>query len=442
MTLVAQADTDPVLDGDGRRVFRGVEWQETAIPADLLVDGDRIDVYAAVANSAAFTIRTRGSRLYLQAGNAIGYIPVNDRVALEINARVPLANLERLLASTETYRPHAIGYERSYGEVDDTPRPFLDFLTDSLLIAVENLRVEGLHKAYDQILHRGAPSGRILPFESALAQRRANRPTAVSKRFERTVDTEANRRIKAALARLQGLYSGMRDRTGRSKRLAGLSTALSFFSEVPLTASSMYPVQVEDLRYLPDQRPWLGRAVALSTMILRNAGLEVRAFKGPIVAESLLIQMDDVFEQYVRHVLSQSFRDRPGVAVLDGNKVRPNGAAGHLFDEVFSAFGNSASTPDTVIEKDGATAVVVETKYKLCHGLPERDYINQVVTYAATHRCRDVVLAYPSHDDRCSLERLGRIGEVILHKVLIPLGRADLPSAEAELGALFAAFLD
>ncbi|MEN5051350.1 5-methylcytosine restriction system specificity protein McrC [Brevundimonas naejangsanensis] len=442
MTLVAQADADPILDGEGRRVFRGVEWQETAIPADLLVDGDRIDVYEAVGNSSAFTIRTRGSRLYLQAGNAIGYIPVNDRVALEINARVPLANLERLLMATDDYLPSAIGYERNYGEVDDIPRPFLDFLTDSLLTAVDGLRVEGLHKTYDHILHQGAPSGRILPFESALAQRRANRPTAVSKRFERTVDTEANRRIKAALARLQSLYSGMRDRTGRRKRLTGLSAALSFFGEVPMTAAPAPLSRFDDLRHLPDQRPWLGRAVALSTMVLRNAGLEVRAFKGPIIAESLLIQMDDVFEQYVRQVLRRRLQDRPGVAVLDGNKAKPEGAAGRVFDEVFSALGNSPSTPDTVIEKDGATVVVVETKYKLCPGLPERDYINQVVTYAATHRCRNVVLAYPSHNDRCTLERLGRIGEVILHKAVIPLGRTDMLAVEVELGTLFATFLD
>lgn len=440
--ISSAAQMEPVYDGNGRRVFSGVEWQEIAVPADLLVKGDLIDVYEAVARSAAFTIRTRGSRLYLQAGNAIGYIPVNDRVALEINARVPLANLERLLAATETYAPISIDYARSYGQSDDSPKPLLDFFTDALLTAVEGLSTEGLHKTYDRVTHVGAPSGRVLLFQSALAQRRANRPAAVSSRFERSTNTEANRRIKAALFRLHSLYGGMRERKGLRKRLGSLSTALALFSNVPLKEGFTSAKPLTDLDDLPDNRPWLRRAVTLSTMILRDAGLDVRGFRGAIVANSLLIQMDDVFEQYVRYVLREGLRRYPDIAVLDGNKARPVGAAGTLFDEVFTDYGDSSSTPDTVVEREGETLVVIETKYKLCPALPEREYINQVVTYGATHRCSQVVLAYPSHDARCRLERLGRIGNVVLHKALLPLGRADIAQTEAEFSQQFTTFLD
>jgi len=411
-------------DGAGRQVFSGLEHGEIDIPAHLLITSNGIDIYDDIAGRGLLSIRGKGSKLILQAGNAIGLIPINDRVALEVNSRVPIANLERLLCLASGYTPATIDYLRDYGEVEDAARPILDFLTDALVAAVDTLRIEGLHKEYRRVIRQGSPSGRILPYQSAKAGRRGQL-TAVSSHFERTTDTAANRQINAALQLLHGTYAGSVSRKNNFKRLNQLTTALAYFRQIPSERRIIPDPIGAQLARLPDARPALSRCVALSSIIIRSAGLEIRNSTGPVIANGLLIQMEDVFEQYVREILRQGLSATGSYSVLDGNLNPPSGASGSLFHHVLSKLGDSRSTPDTVICYENTPAIVIETKYKVCKGLPAREDMNQALMYGFSHKASKVVLTFPSYDDTQDIQAIGRVDNVTLYKSTIDLNNIN-----------------
>jgi 5-methylcytosine-specific restriction enzyme subunit McrC len=439
-----ELELEPRVDGQGRRIFAGVEHGEIDVPAHLLVRGDAIDLYESVSKRSFFRIYGKNGRLVLHAGNAIGLIPLNDRVSLEVNSRVPIRNLERLLCFMEDYDPHILTFDRTYQEAVDLPDSILDIMADALLRAVEALRDEGLYKSYRQITEQGTPSGRVLPFQSAVAQMRRGSPTAVSTRFDRSLHNDVNRHIKAALTTLLETYSNLRERRGVRLRVSRLSRALGLFGEVPSSEAIPHfnSALVRDPDQLPVTRPSLSQAVRVSSLILRSAGLRIRELSGTFAAPSILIEMETVFERYVRQFLRSLLTDVLGLQILDGNLDPPAGGAGAVFDKALSKHGNSRATPDTMFVFGGKTAVIIETKYKPCKGMPERDELNQAITYGCAFRCPRVILTYPAYDDKIAIELLGEVAGVEIYKATTSLGAVDLPAAELRFAELLRPMLE
>lgn len=437
MTSEAQVletrDEQPV-DGQGRRIFSGVEHGEIELPAHLLFAGGDLEVYESIASRNLFRVYAKSGRLVVQAGKAIGLIPLNDRVALEVRSRVPIRNLERLLCLADSYEPHVLTFQRSYGESTDVPDSILDVMADALLDAVDSLREEGHFKTYNRVMAKGAPAGRILPLQSALAQIKSGAPVAVFARFERTVFNAVNRHIKAALFTLSDIYLGIRERVGTRKRIGRLARALQAFSDIPRREAvpQFGDLFVREPDRLPSFRPQLGQAVRLSSLLLQSTGLTIRGASGPVSAPSILISMEDVFERYVRQFSRAHSGHIPNLQVLDGNVPPPQGGAGVLFTKPHSAFGNPKSTPDTMFVRDGAVRAIIETKYKPCRGLPERDELNQAITYGLSFECPHVILTYPAYDGSVGIEPLGEVGSVKVYKATVSLGAPNLEEAEAE----------
>ena len=358
LTPVAENIT---LDTKGRSVFRGVEHGDIDIPSHLLIDGDRLDLYESISQRGLFHVRGSGSKITLQAGNAIGLIPINDRVAIEIDSRVPIRNLERLIGLVDNYVPKILEFDRVYEHSDQLPRSLIDTITDALLNAIEALRDEGLYKSYSPRTVVGAPSGRLFPFRSALAQRQRGRPIAVSSRFERSIDNAVNGNIKAALVLLLALYAETRDKAGGRKRTGRISRALGMFDGVSKSrpTSDADAIYVREPGRLPEIRPNLIQATTLSSLVLSNSGVQIRDPGAALTAPSVLIQMDDVFERYVRQFLRLRMATIGNFEVLDGNLLPPVGGSGLLFAESLSTHGNSKATPDTLVNLNGNTRAII-----------------------------------------------------------------------------------
>lgn len=419
-----------------RQVVKAAEYTDVAIPIDLVIHEGKLDIYPELTRSNVLRTYSKDGQLILQAGGLIGFIPLNDRLALEIEPRVPIGNLERILllagnVASIVLAKHLSSYRRSNVEL---PQSFLDVLADRLVALGEACWNEGLHSEYVPRIAVGqSPRGRLHVY--ATAKRRVKTHDSlvtVSEQFHRTHDTGPNRCIAAALDRLHSVYSGMKDRAGARRMASRLRRARQLIGQVSTTQPKAFERHtfVIDPASLPASRPSYPAAVALSKVVLSGEGFEIRSREGNVTLPPMMIRMEVAFEAYLRVVLSAN---QDGFAVLDGNLRPPDGASTKLFHSApdTSAHRRVPSTPDIVLQElaEPAQRVVMDAKYKLDIS---REDVNQVLGYALTYRTRTVVLATPRKSDTSphGLQLLGEVSGVSVYLYVYDLGSRNLEAEE------------
>lgn len=432
-----------------RQVFVGEEQTEITVPLDLIIKGTEVNLYDEILSRNLFRMFLRGRRLVLQAGGFLGLIPINENVSIEVRARVPIANLERLLLLSPEYAPEILhGHLRDFG-LGSIPTPsLLDLLANRLLDAIASIRAEGLHYEYCQRKHFSSmPRGRILPFESVRSQIKTGRRLAVAfSAFERSFDTGPNRCLRLAVCRLLNIFRGMRNRKGARAMAAELGIADSYLAaaELEWSAQSLLHPCVRDPRLLPSSKSSYLSALPIAKVILQNQGLAIRSQAHDILLPSVLVNMEDVFERYFRAVLSNRL-GTPDLAVLDGNLAEPAGACRPLFDDSLPGSRANRATPDVVIRKTSSgvsNELVIDAKYKPTRQ-PDRDDINQVLVYGLVYGCRRVGLAYPRRGaSEPSVERIGRVSGIEVFRISVDLGATNLLEEEQRLVAAVRAVLE
>jgi hypothetical protein len=131
-------------------------------------------------------------------------------------------------------------------------------------------------------------------------------------------------------------------------------------------------------------------------------------------------------------------RARPAAgprARLDGRLGPPGGGRKLLFDQAPS----SAATPDIVVRSAGSLSnypALLEVKYKPAEGDPDRDAINQAITYAASYRCDHVAVIQPraSATGAAGLKTLGTLGDITFYQYIFDMDADNLTSEEAAFG--------
>ena len=320
-------DAVPV-DVEARRVvFQTTEYSDVAIPIEHILTGQKLDIYPELINTSVLKTYSREGRLYFQAGGLIGFLPINDRVALEISPRVPIRNLERILYIAENSSPLVLkGHLGNFSHTNDAlPASLLNVLADRFIDLIEACWNEGLHSDY--VLRRRTgqnPAGRLMPLESRKYRRRTRDLTAaVSEQFERTHNTAANRCLAAAADVLYSVFSGIRDKKEVRQRTSRLGRARMLLASVPRSVERgfLQHSTVVNPSSLPAARPSYPYAVALAKLILAGQGIELRG-RGGLSLPPMVISMENAFESYLRNVLAS----RKELIVKDGKKGGDFGA--------------------------------------------------------------------------------------------------------------------
>lgn len=431
-----------------RRVVRTREYTDVAVPLDLLLNGGSIEIYPDLLRTGVVRTYSRDGKIIFQAGGLVGFIPLNDRVALEIEPRVPIGNLERILLLAGNSSPVVLsGHLSSFKQsAVALPQSLLDVLASRLAALTEACWNEGLHSDYVQRVRVGqSPRGRIKVYETSQARIRSNSSLVmVSEQFERTHDTAPNECIAAALDQLHQIYSGIRNKAGVRVLASRLGRARNLLPRYARGRRDFltHPL-VADPRRLPVSRPSYPAAVALAKIVLSGAGVELRNRNGELSLPPMIIRMETVFESYLRVVLASNEGE---ILALDGNLDPPSGASTNLFHSApdHSHHKDARSTPDIVcaLASSPGRRLVIDAKYKLD---VTRDDINQVLGYALTFRARSVMLACPRKSEKVArgLQLLGEVAGVSVLLYRFDLNAVDLELEEsafrAEVSALLAA---
>ena len=137
-----------------------------------------LDLYEDIQSKITIEYKRRRRRFVVRAGGWIGYLPLNDRYALRIETRVPIANLERVIARSANTNVDVLGrYSYSYGATSDKAQSLYDVMAEQFLTALALIWREGLAKTYRRYEYESCtPFGRMDTYRTAIGTRKAGQP--------------------------------------------------------------------------------------------------------------------------------------------------------------------------------------------------------------------------------------------------------------------------
>jgi 5-methylcytosine-specific restriction enzyme subunit McrC len=420
------------------RVLSVEEHQELPIPAQVLLRDGRPDIHPELVGSDLLRVYLKGGDLVFQATGWVGLLHVNPALAIEVRPRVPIANLERIIALSGSGEVKVFErFTKSFGASPQRLPSILDALATGLIDAVDALGRDGLHYEYARRTYVGSfPRGRIDPARTALHRLRVGQsPQSVHHAWERTRDVAPNQYLRAAVGKLLATYEGVPNREGRRGFISRLRGAERVLEQArPMAASDIASQKADSLiARTPAFRQHYPAAIGVAELVLRDLGVELRSQSGRAKLPAILINMDDVFEGYVRTVL----KEMPArFEVLDGNTNPPGGARmRHIANG--SKVKATPATPDVVIRlAEGDRCVLVaDVKYKPPPDFPARDDLNQAVTYAVAYRANKACIFYPQKGSASptGVTPLGTIGDVSVFKYVVDLNSEDMVPAENQM---------
>ena len=380
------------------------EYQQLQIPlTDVFVNG-KLALYPEVIGKKYFNVYLKQDSLVFQAGGYVGLIPINDRIILDIRPRVPVHNLERILQVTNQVPVTLDLHLREYATHKDPSPSLIDILARSLINAIGEIELYGLHREYAQRrADTSFPRGRILmgaTFERHMARGRSHAVTASW--FEQSSDTAPNRCLKYAIWLLAQRYVMITPRKGQRGIVIELNRLYNLFGKTRLDKSKRFLKDslVSDPNRLPPLRSYYAQALYIATTIIENRGVDFDRKGGDVLLPSMIFDFDVVFENYLRAVLQEQFSVlAPYLRVLDGNLGGTSGGAKLLFD---TSTLKEKANPDIVIRQDNADKealypIIIDAKYKPVEN-PDRSDINQAIGYGLSYGCHNVVLAHPRRE--------------------------------------------
>lgn len=429
-----------------RTVYSTQEHGEIDVSLDSLMKDGRLSVYPDIGVKGVLSVHLRQDRLVLKANAWIGFIPINDEVAIEVRPRIAITNLEEILAVVGKFRHELSPGLRQFGSSPVAVASFLDLLANRLLDLLDEIRHTGLHFEYVRVSHRGASViGAIRPAGTALLQQRSgNRQVAESASWQRTVDTGPNRLLRLAVVRLLEVYRDFIGRNHTRKTLSRLAQANISMRRIAVNDRRKYLEHylVNAGAEFPMSRPFYPEAMEIARLVLDSGGLSIRDTQGKIHLPPVLLNMEDTFEKYLRMCLVQT-SVKYGLNVIDGNSEHASGFGRRsLYEsaETRAARGPKV-TPDIVITRDAhCPPLIIDVKYKPLHGLPDRGDVEQIVTYGVRYGVSNVALAYPHRtSDQAAVSRIGKIGGLNISVLRFDLNSASLTSEQDHFSSELAA---
>jgi 5-methylcytosine-specific restriction enzyme subunit McrC len=407
-----------------RTVYSCKEFEPVELPLDQLVVDGELQVYDSVQGKGYFDIDYRGGRMVLAPKSYVGLIPINDRVALHVIPRFPIANLLYILQKADAVARYVSGHSRSYGIASAHGADPIGIFASRFLESLTTIRTRGLLRRYESRERDDDFRGEIMMSQTVsrhLSQGRRYRQ--VRRVHELTFDLPENRLLKSALFKIASYCSQSGDIKYRklresADRLYPLMDNVSHDVPGPATLTYLLP---RFIRRLPFEHREYGFALWLAYLIETRQGVALDK-AGPISFDTFVVNLADVFESYLRAVISERITAlMPGVFTRNGNITRPK-----LFvqGEVYEV------RPDIYLQRNGKNLAVIDAKYKEKLRADDRQ---EVITFCEALQSKIAILVVPSADGKNDVRMLGVTrSNIALFVATIDIGAADMELVEKE----------
>jgi len=403
-----------------RTVYPCEEFSPVEIPLASLMEGGEVRIYPEAEKY--FDLDWRSGRLVVAPKSFVGFIPINDHVAIHVRPRFPIANLFYLLqrssATLQFIQGHVRTYEVPPAASDSDP---ISLLALQLTTAcVEGLR-SGLLRRY--VASNSTSLGGSLDFSRSVSEflSRGVRHKLAWTKTELTSRLRENQLVKGALTRIVRYYQSEGDKESL-KLAAKVRQVLFMFDDVELPSEGAH-FDERDLatmvKRLPSDHRDYASILWISFLIYSRRGIAVEAV-GKAQFETFVVNLAVIFEDYVRLLVTQAASAIvPGGKAYDGNVSQV---------PLFVSGDRNEVKPDIYIKVGKTAVVVLDAKYKPKISAADR---YEVLAFCEALKVKTAILLSPSAE-YVAPRLLGRTaGGVTLHVCKINLAATAMKEAEA-----------
>ena len=385
------------------RIIDAQERSSLEIPHEYLFDSRGELRFIPDATDRSLVRVSQGrEHMVLQIGGVIGRLPITENLALDISPKFTISNLARLLALSDQSLNHRVGAERLYDFTEWTG--FLpELLLRSFASELRAIQLEGSLRNYQRSTREDIPRPK-LNFRRSEQQfwARGIVTRAVVEGFEFTLDNPTNRILKAALRHAIPLAADQESLVNELTIFADMIRSYGLVSNAP--RSDIEQSFASALAEVPRFKPHHRRALWIARELI-NRSSEILAFANRRLSlPSYLINLDRVFESYIRNVLRSQLNELGSAyEVQDGNQ---KGFTKPLLNDS----DRYVVMPDILVYegRDRTPKMVADVKYKT---RPKETDRYQIITHALSYHCRRAMLIYPKREGGpVGLVRLGEIG--------------------------------
>lgn len=386
-------------------------------------------------------IRGGGYRDCIVPTQIVGYVPLNRSVALWVEPKVPIANLDYIVKTYGGIVPDSFKCLRNYMQSDLDSNQLHDYIVRSFLTSVNELRGNGLICQYVRIEDDGGSLAGRIDFRRSANKffSRGMSYRVLSSHFERTACVAPNICIKYALD-----YLAANSGTNASIKAELYDLITYFETNAGIKGVLRRPSFDVGKMHIPQSRRSYLDAIVLANTLTAEKSIDLETYTGEISTSNLAIDMSDTFENYMRAVLMRVDCDE--WKALDGNHLLPpislyesravaDSYSDYITDASASNSGNDID-PDILIQRANGEYVVADVKYKPISGSlsANRQDAEQVVTYATRLGSSYALTIHPCKEEQESgLYYAGSIGSVNVFCYLFDLASQNMDDEERRL---------
>ncbi|MRN44759.1 hypothetical protein, partial [Brucella sp. 09RB8913] len=414
--------------GRAVKIIPAKERGSVDIPlSDLVHHGGELKIRPDLIRRGLVELRQSSNKLQLEVNGVVGRIPVTSGLALDVQPKFSISNLNRIVYSSATKIENPFFISRPYSRTklqSYLPVPLIKSFTTSLQRAV----MEGIHREYSRTIKEASPRPKLNFIKSDQRFWSKMIPTkAVVESFDFSSDNLANQTLKLAAHKALSLSKTIRLLNECTPQLA---SALRQLERVTLRDAGDIFTELGHVRgTVPSFRVDYSHALTHAIEILRHTDVSLNVASEGLSLESYIISLDDAYERYLRHVLRTLKHPIFGtVTCVDGNIAKHQ-------KRLFRDNNSYKVKPDLIFRSSGGTLLIADAKYK---GEAKEDDRYQIIAHAVAYAVPKAVLVYPrrSSQSRQGLVRLGATGqaggEVEIYEYYFDLD-ADLDAEEERL---------
>lgn len=378
------AETD-VRDADEHLVETDVTLQEWSQSGPLALTERDLSAIKNEINAGRKQIDyeyDREGRVHLKTSHYVGIFSLPDGPTVEIRPKAAGDNLLSLLRYSRGLDSSIIESETAVHE----GREFLDAIAALYLDELEEVVRHGLHTSYVRVDETEEHLRGQIDVQRQI-QRQGHTPTEFECTYdELTADTTANRAILYATSLLLSLVKSDDLRRGLERHQALLRR------QVTLTPVEHYELNQIELTRLNEH---YADILELAELVIRRIHIE-NLSSGEYPFFSILVNMNQIFEDVVERAVRQSLSDKEDLTVEGQASVRGLIQGGRYPVKM---------KPDFVVRDEQRNILVGDAKWKV--GKPSQSDLYQMTAYELADDAPGL-LVYPAQNGLNTTEYLVR----------------------------------
>jgi 5-methylcytosine-specific restriction enzyme subunit McrC len=407
------------------KIIDVIENKSILVEKELILEGGNFGVIYE-QNEALFSVSYKPKGMEITAGNYIGTIPINNKVALNVQPKIGIKNFFYLLRVSRRDIKSFPKFLRGYAQSDDYNN-LIDLFTITFLRHMEVVEQEGIYRDYvRRERNSSTPKGKILFKDNMYQNTFRNVNYKIVHAFqELDRDILANQVIKYTIEYLIQYYRFF----GRTQKrfLKRLMYYRDMFSRVSYVSwiRDMSQSDFNDLKKrIPQIRSYYLDVLEICFLIIKKASFQFESRKKDVTNKllpSIYINMEDVFEQYLLNSLKGKTAI-PSIRIYKGNK------------ELFADKETPTIEPDVVVEENKRVVCLADAKYKASSAT--REDIFQMISYLVSYECDVGVFILPRGSNK-KIDYLGNIQGKLIYIYRINLDHDDVDKLKIEEEELY-----